>query len=823
MLVTKKLIPNAPTLLPLIEAKKQFIRKAEAILKDEKTLRNALKTQRADDFRDNNVNIADFMKIVNAQYRSAISVKRYTEALKNANATLDRLRTSAAKSKTVTVKSLSIRANGSTIEPTRGVSPGELNNYQWEASSRFEPWSAFGPPGAREMQPYLTDGCVRLRCGSVVSNRIKIAPVIRREAALAKRASYRFDDADDVFIARCSSVASRILRALQPKVSRGSDYDEISGARFSTRVFHDRVMQLPERFQMSAGDIALLCENPADPKLVELVEFCEPTIRLNPNAMRTRLREIHDGATIRLKLTNAAPMSSVLDADDGFSVATPSAPAMTEAQARRQALRTWAKDYGKKYGVNGNSPSNVIEKAQERAERAKLAAVEKAQADAEAEKLAAEEAAKAEAEAAKKASEEAAEAEAEALKRAAELAEAERAAREAEIEAAAAAVKAEKEREEAEALAKADADAAAVRKAAEEAAEAEAAALKRTEELAEAEREKKAAAQAEAEAAAQAEAARVEAEAAAQAEEEAVAQAKVAAQGVKTRGQLERDAMVREYARAVFEAWDTDESEGLNREEIRTALVAYKKQPGLTFEILDVFDENNDQVLSFDEFMDWVLRTKADKEITPEAWRTMREIIKNTRSKRLINDAVVKALANVKKARFMPEDPDIERMAIGFAPKAGELSQMMNEMSDEVASDDDELQFAVDSEVETEDEAVHSEQFEFAESSAAETDSDLDFAESSTIEKTDSNLEFAESSAVEKMSATGTDSELEFAESSAVEKSSVGHTSDLDFAESSAVDTEDDVATMNAMKSTSSGLEFAESSAVESDSGVEHN
>jgi len=125
----------------------------------------------------------------------------------------------------------------------------------------------------------------------------------------------------------------------------------------------------------------------------------------------------------------------------------------------------------------------------------------------------------------------------------------------------------------------------------------------------------------------------------------------------------------------------------------------------------------------------------------------------------------------------------------------GELSEMLNNMTDDWASSDEELNFAADSE---------NEDMEFAASSAVDTDdSDLDFAESSD-KKTSSGLEFAESS--------HTSSGIEFAASSAVDSDK-----SEDFAASSAIDTDSDLDFAESSGKTSSGLDFAESSTVESD------
>ena len=106
---------------------------------------------------------------------------------------------------------------------------------------------------------------------------------------------------------------------------------------------------------------------------------------------------------------------------------------------------------------------------------------------------------------------------------------------------------------------------------------------------------------------------------------------------------------------------------------------------------------------------------------------------------------------------------------------AGELTEMLANMTDDWASSEDELNFAEESETEEmqfaeSSAAEHNDSgsLEFAESSAIETDSDNDFATTSTAEKTSSGLEFAESSAVESDSAkeNGSSSGLGWAESS---------------------------------------------------------
>ena len=135
---------------------------------------------------------------------------------------------------------------------------------------------------------------------------------------------------------------------------------------------------------------------------------------------------------------------------------------------------------------------------------------------------------------------------------------------------------------------------------------------------------------------------------------------------------------------------------------------------------------------------------------------------------------------------------------------SGELSEMLQNMTDDWVSSDEELNFAVESE---------NEDLEFAASSAIDTDdSDMDFAE--VIVKTksaqSSGVEFAQSSGVEFAQS----SDVEFAQSSGVE---FAQSSDVEFAASSAIDTDSDMEFATSSGKNSSGLDFADSSAVESD------
>lgn len=117
-------------------------------------------------------------------------------------------------------------------------------------------------------------------------------------------------------------------------------------------------------------------------------------------------------------------------------------------------------------------------------------------------------------------------------------------------------------------------------------------------------------------------------------------------------------------------------------------------------------------------------------------------------------------------------------------PQSGALSAMINSMSTHWVSSDEELMdFA---------EASEDESRDFAASSSLDTDSDMEFAQ--TSEKSAHQI-YSEEESSEKTRSS----------------------SSMDFAESSAIDTDSEMEFAETSDKTSSGLEFAESSAVESD------
>ena len=151
----------------------------------------------------------------------------------------------------------------------------------------------------------------------------------------------------------------------------------------------------------------------------------------------------------------------------------------------------------------------------------------------------------------------------------------------------------------------------------------------------------------------------------------------------------------------------------------------------------------------------------------------------------LMSDADAEALAAMAAERREERD-----QFTPMRPGPSDLSHLVAAMSDDWASSEDELNFAEDSEMDSK----TSSGLEFAESSAA--------SGAGSSGPGSSGPEFAESSAAE------TDSDIEFAESSAVGSSAVDiGSSALEFAESSAGESD-----VSKDKNSSSGLDFAESS-----------
>merc|ERR1712166_126004 len=280
----------------------------------------------------------------------------------------------------------------------------------------------------------------------------------------------------------------------------------------------------------------------------------------------------------------------------------------------------------------------------------------------------------------------------------------------------------------------------------------------------------------------------------------------------------------RNYIKYVFDWYDKEPKDGcIELNELKDALSAAGYDASTAEQMLNEYDKNGNGNIDYDEFEVWCAVTNA-----VEAWKksnaafnqtnsseeeeSSEEEVKRDEEEDKLSTMTVSDLKkyaanlNTKKKKTVQgysdfrkgdqkELADLIRTAeskMAIVPP-GELSEMLNNMTDDWASSDEELNFALDSE---------NEDMEFAASSSIDTDdSDMDFAESSD-KKTSSGLEFAESS--------HTSSGLDFAASSAVDSDKYD-----DFAVSSSVETDSDLDF--ASSKTSSGIDFAESSTVESD------
>ena len=196
-----------------------------------------------------------------------------------------------------------------------------------------------------------------------------------------------FRDAEELsaeFYASHNHVFSHIVQALTMRLTDSS-----------MRVFQDRVSRLPEHLNMSVEDIIQLCKkSTTNDDYIRMVEFCEPTIHLNPDGLRRELKDIGRGRRITLMLGDEsgsdseddtdvvvvpAPrarrrliMQDISSDDDNNSFASSDEEeeddpidlmTRSELQTQGARLRILKQQGGKDYGVNGNSSSVAIRAA----------------------------------------------------------------------------------------------------------------------------------------------------------------------------------------------------------------------------------------------------------------------------------------------------------------------------------------------------------------------------------------------------------------------------------------------------------------------------
>jgi len=236
-------------------------------------------------------------------------VKRLERMQKETEDELTRLKQSKDILPDNKMKPLNIMFRGGIIQPIRYPAARDVDKYHWEYCSQFQPWDRIGESGQMEIRPNLTEGKVRLHYDEandhLISNDIDIGTVIKRQASSAKRQQYRFGREDPEFIARCKGVAGRILRLTEPRI-RITTMFNMDDARFSMRVFQDRVARLPEHLGMDVAAIIDLCQygQADDDDYIKMIEFCEPTIYLNPSGLRRELKDIGSGRRVVLRLGN---------------------------------------------------------------------------------------------------------------------------------------------------------------------------------------------------------------------------------------------------------------------------------------------------------------------------------------------------------------------------------------------------------------------------------------------------------------------------------------------------------------------------------------
>jgi len=303
-----------------------------------------------------------FVKGVDAAYKTQLNIKALNiEAMKNILSTLQSNKT-VQQPYMKEIKKLTIIYRNGVIQPKTTIRNTAL--YNWELKSHNQLWTKI------KEQNLTNPGAELVRLvynGIIASNVINVQTVIKRQAFTAKRQQYRFKKNDPEFRQRCFGVAHRILRLTTPNL-----HSQLSNG-FSMRIFQDRVSRLPDYMDMDVQELLELCahtltnrENSSDENYIKMVEFCEPTIHLNPAALRRKLKKINLGHYIQLKLDENNSDSSDSDSSDDNTTTVSDDSSSDDSgddsyysALSRKELQAFAKE-GKlsEYNVNGKS-SNV--------------------------------------------------------------------------------------------------------------------------------------------------------------------------------------------------------------------------------------------------------------------------------------------------------------------------------------------------------------------------------------------------------------------------------------------------------------------------------
>ena len=385
-----------------IRAKQALVQKLTSALAEEGNLASQLTSQKkASDVVTSHYDASKtpldrFLKNVDESYKHRINQQILGDLLSKAQEDLQKAQMDTVTRQRIH-KTLNIIYRKGVIRPRR--LPKARSKYHWQFASPYESWSQMGDKGEPEIRPNLTCGKVRLHYDNkdehYISNTVDIGTVIRRQAGAAKRRPYRFGRRDPEFVSRCKGVVGRILRLTQPRVhSHCASFDNEAN-RFSMRVFQDRVSRLPEHLDKSVEEIIALCKKSTDDDdYIRMVEFCEPTIHLNPDGLRRELKNISKGARVVLMLGNEsgsdsedepdvvvvpAPrarrrlvMEDISTDDDDNSFASSDEEeeedpidlmSRSSLQTQGARLRILKQSGGKDYGVNGGSSSVAIRAA----------------------------------------------------------------------------------------------------------------------------------------------------------------------------------------------------------------------------------------------------------------------------------------------------------------------------------------------------------------------------------------------------------------------------------------------------------------------------
>jgi ribosomal protein L24 len=257
-----------------------------------------------------------FIKGIDSAYKTQLNIKAMKDILTRAE------RPSAiVVRRPILIQKLSIIYRNGVIQPKINIR--NVDDFQWEVKNGNQPWLKIKE---MNLKPGRQFNLTRLRYTGqppALSNVVNIDTVIRRQSSTAKREQYRFLPTSREFQQRCFGVAHRILRLTTPRHGIACDMSN----RFSMRIFQDRVGRLPIHLDLNVQQILDLCvhrcpSNDAkkDSTYIKMVEFCEPTIHLNPAELQRRLKQINLGQLIKMQLVHTESESeSDSESDEGWS------------------------------------------------------------------------------------------------------------------------------------------------------------------------------------------------------------------------------------------------------------------------------------------------------------------------------------------------------------------------------------------------------------------------------------------------------------------------------------------------------------------------